>query len=212
MNRLSMLLFVLLSGAVLRAGAQESDPINESLKLVPDTKLAKVFMDPDADFKRYTKFAILEPYVAFRKHWERDHRDVRTSDMDRIKRGLANLFLEEFQTAIEADGYQLVEGAGEDVLVLRPALIDLDVAAPDVRSAGRTTNYVANAGAVTLYVEVLDSSTGAVLARVIDRKAARDTVTFQIANSVYNSAEARKIIKYWAETLRNGFKELHNRP
>ena len=80
-----------------------------------------------------------------------------------------------------------------------------------MQTAGRSITYVANAGAVTLYIELLDSTTGAMLARAVDRKAGRETTGFQMSSRVYNSAEARRVIKKWAELLRDRFKEIHSR-
>ena len=204
---------LLLSLCTLSAFAQEpapeSDATYDNLKLVPNTKVAKVWADPSADFKQYTKFAILEPFVAFKKNWTRDHRRVTNSEMERIKKGLATMFVEEFTAVLEDGGFPVVTSAGDDVLVLRPALIDLDVNAPDTMEAGRTTTYVANAGAVTLYLELIDSASGQMLARAVDRKAGRDTVGFQMSSRVYNSAEARRLLKTWAGLLRDRFKEIH---
>jgi hypothetical protein len=57
------------------------------------------FIHPDADFSVFEWVAILEPRVAFRTNWQRDQnrsrsRNVRTSDMDRIKEDVAALFLD----------------------------------------------------------------------------------------------------------------------
>ena len=216
MRRLPALAALLLSLTALPALAQEPaapapDATYENLKPVADAKVAKAWADPDADFKRYTKFVILEPYVAFKKNWKRDHREVMGRDMERIKTGLATLFREEFTAVLEDGGFPVVTGSGEDVLIIRPALIDLDVTAPDVQTAGRSTTYVANAGAVTLYIELIDSTTGAMIARAVDRKQAREETFLQMSSRVYNSAEARKVIKKWAELLRDRFKEIHSR-
>ena len=202
---------VLLFSTAAILNAEEPPATVDGLQLVPDTKVAAVYADPEADFKRYNKFVILKPYVAFKKHWERDHRGVSPSDMERIKEELANLFVEVFTETLEVGGFPIVTGTGEDVLVLRPALIDLDVTAPDVMTAGRSRTYVTSAGAVTIYLELLDSTTGAMLARAIDRKGARESSTFQISSSVYNSAEARRLLKLWAGLLRDRLKAIHGK-
>ncbi len=49
------------------------------------------------------------------------------------------------------------------------------------------------------------------LARAIDRKGARDSSTFQISSSVYNSAEARRLLKLWAGLLRDRLKAIHGK-
>ncbi|OGT79999.1 MAG: hypothetical protein A3H91_04360 [Gammaproteobacteria bacterium RIFCSPLOWO2_02_FULL_61_13] len=192
-------------------GAQEPAESWDGLKLVPGTKVAAAYVHPDADFRQYGKFVITEPYIAFKKDWKREHRDVSASEMERIKERLGHLFVEVFTEALEEGGFPVVTSTGEDVLVLRPALIDLDVTAPDIMTAGRSRTYVTSAGAVTLYIELLDGATGAMLARAIDRKAGRNTTSFQISSSVYNAAEARTVLKFWAGLLRDRFKEIHGR-
>jgi hypothetical protein len=202
-------LMMMLLSALPVASADEPPATVDGLNLVPHSKVAAAYVHPDADFTRYTRFAILEPYVAFKKDWKREHPGVSTHDMDRIRKGLANLFVEVFTEVLQEGGFPVVTGAGEDVLVLRPALIDLDVTAPDVMTAGRSMSFVTSAGAVTIYIELLDSTTGALLARAIDRKAARDSGTFQMSTSVSNSAEARRLLKLWAGLLRDRFKSIH---
>ena len=41
-------------------------------------------------------------------------------------------------TSLENAGYAITTEAGDDVLVLRPAIIDLDITAPDTRTPGRS--------------------------------------------------------------------------
>ena len=94
------------------------------------------------------------------------------------------------------------------MLILRPALIDLDITAPDIPVAGRVTNYVASAGAATLYIELYDSVSGEILARIIDRKRMRDYGYMQWSTSVSNRAEARRMLKRWASMLREGLDQV----
>ena len=58
---------------------------------------------------------------------------VSTRDMDRMKADVAaafkKVFTEELQTK---GGYEVVDTAAQDVLVLRPAIINLQVTAPDL--------------------------------------------------------------------------------
>jgi len=103
---------------------------------------------------------------------------------------------------LEAAGYDVVNYADEDVLILRPAIIDLDVSAPDVRTAGRSRAYAATTGAATLFIELFDSLSGDILGRAIDRRAAGNVRGFAIqANRVTNRADARREFRVWADTL-----------
>ena len=90
----------------------------------------------------------------------------------------------------------------EDVLILRPAIVDLDVTAPDISRAGRSRSYVASAGAATLFIEMFDALTGDLLGRAVDRRAARSTGSIAIrANRVTNLADARREFRRWADML-----------
>lgn len=205
------MLAVIVACAFPCASAQETDTTYPGLRLVPDTKVARAYVDPEADFSRYSRVMVEVPHVAFRKHWGADHPGVSAHDMERMKGRLANLFLEEFQDVLEEGGVALATGIDEDVLILRPALVDLDVAAPDPAGTSRSRSFVANSGAVTLYVELLDATTGAMLARAIDRKVGRNRGSFTLASSVYNASEARAAFHAWAVLLRDRFLELRTR-
>jgi len=67
--------------------------------------------------------------------------------MEKIKADVAELFREVFTEKLGMDGgYEIVEAAGDDVLLVRPAIIDLDITAPDTMSAGRSRTYTSSAG------------------------------------------------------------------
>ncbi len=88
------------------------------------------------------------------------------------------------------------------MLILRPAIIDLDITAPDTRQAGRARTYIATNGAATLYIELIDSVTGDLLGRAADRRAARQAGGMMTWNNrVRNRAEARRMFGRWADKL-----------
>lgn len=103
------------------------------------------------------------------------------------------------------------ETAAEDVLVLRPAIINLDITAPDTMSPGMTRTFTASAGEMTLYMEFFDSTTSAILGRVVDAEASRDLGGVQISNRVTNIAEADRILRKWADILRQKLDEVHGK-
>jgi hypothetical protein len=101
------------------------------------------------------------------------------------------------------DGYEVVDVADYDVLVLRPAIIDLDITATDTRSAGRSRTATATAGSATLVLELFDSVSGQIIARAADRQRVRSRggrVAF--SNRITNVAEARRMFGSWADILR----------
>lgn len=208
----------LLALGAQRAAAQQQDTTFDNLVRVEGAQAAAAFIDPNADFSVYTHVKILEPYVAFRANWQRDQRRtnpanrVSASDMDRIRAAVGGLLTDVLIEALEAnDGYTIVDEPGEHVLVLRPAIIDLDVTAPDNRGAGRSNSFSATAGAATLYIELFDGATGKIIGRAIDRRiASRPGGQMRWSNSVTNTTEARRMFRIWADRLRE-FLDSHYR-
>ena len=215
----SFLILVIALGLFTTSGAfakkQELPEVTvDGLHLVPDSKMAIVYAEPGADLAPYNRVLLLDAQVAFKKNWERDQKSrttmnrVSSKDVERIRNSLAEEFQKVFKTALEEAGYDVTDETGEDVLIIRPAIINLDVNAPDTRSAGRSTTFTASAGEMTLYVELYDSLTGDIIAKALDRKADRANSSFYTwANSTTNRAAARRILKGWAKILVNALNE-----
>ncbi len=192
--------------------AQESAPevTKDGLHLYKQTKTRLVYLKPGASFDQYKRFALLDCYVEFSQDWvkayNRDQRDpsrqVRPSDLERAQAALQKDFKKIFTEELQQGGrYQLTDGAGPDVLLLRPALINIQVNAPDIMAAGSSSTFIESAGAMTLYLELWDSASNTLLARVTD--ASVDPSRFaQRASSVTNRAAADRIMRGWADELR----------
>jgi hypothetical protein len=187
----------------------------DGLHRVPDSKLAVVYAEPGADLKPYKRVNLMDAYVAFKKNWARDQKSrsaqpfrISSSDMEKIKKRLATEFKEVFRAALLDAGYELTEEAAEDVMIVRPAIINLDVNAPDTMSAGRTTTFAASAGEMTLYIELYDSVSGDIFAKALDRRVDnRNSSYYTWANSVTNKAAADRILKGWAGILVDALNE-----
>ena len=184
----------------------------DGLHLDPDSDVALLYVKPNADFSVYEEFLMLEAYVAFKKNWQRNTkvggRRVSNKDMEKIKVEAAELLHESFKKELdEVGGYKFVDKAGDKVVILRPALIDLDITAPDIPVAGRVTNYVASAGAATLFLELYDSVSGEILARLVDRRNMQDYGHARWASSVSNRADAARMFRRWGTLLRQGMDE-----
>jgi hypothetical protein len=132
--------------------------------------------------------------------------------MDEIKAGLSAEFLKIFTDELQnKGGYTIVTEGADDVLILRPAIIDLEVSAPDTMSAGRSYTLSESAGGMTLYLEIFDSVTGQILARAIDRQEDRGMGRIQWQNSGTNKAEADRMLRRWAEALRARLDEVNGK-
>jgi hypothetical protein len=201
-------LVALLAGTLACASRRPEVPTttHDGLQLVADPQIEAVYLKPGAEFAGYRRVAILECFVAFRKNWKRDVNEARPNpvtqrDMDRIKRELAAAFREVYVDELQTKGgYAVVTEGGEDVLVLRPAIIDLDVEAPDTSFAGPSRTYSNSAGSMTLVLELYDSVTSELLARAVDKQEARSSV-MHLQAGAFNRAEAEQILRRWARIL-----------
>jgi len=215
MNKLLIILsFILLATISATATAKKKDELPEytveGLKRVTKPEdLAIVYAEPGADLSQYDRVYLTEPYVAFKKNWQRDQNrshgmKVKNTDMDRIKISVKELFMEVFTEELEDGGYTLADERAEDVLIVKPAIIDLDVNAPDVRTAGRTNTFASTAGSMTLYLELYDSETDALIAKALDPRADRDTGFMQWQTAPANRQAGKRMMRPWAEALRKG--------
>ena len=217
---IAVLLYALTaSSAALCADDELPDKTTDGLTRIDSKNVQALYWQDGATLAQYTKVMLVDCAVAFRKDWmkdfNRERRDlssrVSSKDMDRIKTALAQEFKIKFTEVLEDGGYEIVEETGDDVLLLRPALINLDVTAPDLNNVGRSRNYVASAGQMTLYMEFYDSATSAKIGEVVDAESARDTGVMRVANRVTNKAEADIILKKWANLLVDALDEAHGK-
>ena len=216
LNRISFAIAALVfSMATISPAWSKSKPAvdSEGMELVKDSELATVYADPGADLSIYNSVWLQDAEVSFKKNWARDlqrsttRMRIRTSDMEKIQDDVATLFREVFAKELTDGGYQLVEEAGEDVLLVKPAIVNLDVVAPDLKSASFSRSYSNRAGEMTLNVELFDSLTNDKIAKAIDRKRDYDRGYAEWRTSVSNRAVARRMMIVWAKALRSALDE-----
>ncbi len=98
--------------------------------------------------------------------------------------------------------------AGTDVLFLRVWLIDIKVKVPPEPSATPDRIYARELGEVTMLAELLDSTTGTLLAQAADRRAVGHTSAGLIRVSpVAGRAEMTEMYQFWAKALRDRLDE-----
>ena len=214
---LIILSLIVLSTVTVTGIAKSKDDLPEytveGLQRIHNPKhMALVYAEPGADLQQYDRIYLVEPYVAFKKNWKRDQNrshalKVRTSDMEKIKVGVKEIFMEVFTKELEKGGYELADERAEDVLIVKPAIIDLNVNAPDIATSGMTRTFTESAGSMTLYMELYDSETDDLLAKAIDKKADRGHGWMEWQTRVTNIAAGKRMMQPWAEALRQALDE-----
>ena len=188
----------------------------DGLHRVKDTKMALVYAKPGVDLSQYNRIYLTEPQIAFTKNWLQTqnsipNQTVRKEDMERIKTDLAALFMEVFRQELQNNGgYVLVDGIADDVLIVHPAIVDLDVFSPDTPGTARTRSAIPSVGTMTLYMELMDSVTGDMLVKAIDNKYDRTRTRIQAQNRMRNEAAAREMLGDWANLLRLALDEARS--
>jgi hypothetical protein len=208
-KKITLFLIAALAATMVVAKTELPAVSHDGLHLMPDTKLRAVYMKPGADLSQYDKIALLDCYVSFKKNWKRDHNQqenfdqrVNTKDMKEIRDRVAKEFAKQFTKELSTKGgHPMVKVAGVGVLILRPAIVNLDVTAPDLMTAGMSQTWTASAGSMTLYLELLDGKTGDIIARVIDAEAADDAGMAEVSDRVTNTQDFDRIVDRWAKLL-----------
>ena len=216
------LVFAVYSLTAIAKKPELPEVTEDGLHRVHDSKMAIVYVEPGADFAPYNRVMLLEPTVAFKKNWERDQRSRSASKLStssrvnikKIKQDLADEFNTVFTEALANGGYELVEEAADDVLLIRPSIVNLDVNAPQTHGSGRSNTYTRSAGEMTLYIELFDSVTGDLIAKALDRKVdnPNDHGFYTWTNSQSNKATSTRILRGWADILLNALNEARSYP
>jgi hypothetical protein len=195
-------------GGASAASADQDGMVNLRSKLFD-----AVYLLPGADFRSYTKVMLGPTQAAMAPNWLRDMNfhpvtiltKVTAEDGAEIEAQARVGLGHSFRQALKSAGYEIVEAPGAGVLRLSPRVFDLYVRAPRrvTESLPASRVRTANAGEATLALEARDSTTGALLWRVVDRRTAGLSGNFglSIRNTTPNSNrfEFGNLFDAWAQ-------------
>jgi hypothetical protein len=195
--------------------ALEEAMSHDGLRKISVKGIDLAYARPGARLATYDKVMIDPAQVSFSKSWAPKRAGsalpLSEADRERIRSGVARIVQEEFVRELQSNsGYKVVNAAGADVLRVKPDIANLYVSAPDSGgAAGRSRTYVVSAGEMTLVAELIDSETGQIQARLVDRREARATGRLQLTGAMENADEARAIAASWAKILRAALDRAH---
>ena len=214
---LALLVTGALAGA-LPATAADAPPAEwDGLVRVNSKQIDHLYKLPEADFSAYKRVRLDPIEVEFDKNWKPNAaersppRRLDNSDLEKIKKTLAEEFRKVFTEELTKNGYSVVNEDDDDVLRVSAAIVNLYITAPEKMTAGRSRTYTTSAGHMTLIAELRDSVTGKLMARAVDSVQGRDTGNFMITNSVTNMSSARTALTKWARVLREGLDDATGR-
>jgi hypothetical protein len=184
----------------------------DGLHVVDNAAADQAWARPDFDLSGYTKLmpvsAGFEYAVAEnrgRTQMERNRGGPYFIDdgaRERFERQTREVFQDEFE---KIEGWEFVTEPGPDVLIVYGGLLNVTSYVPPNNISGRSSIFISAVGDATLVLELRDSESGSILARSIDRRVAERAGRQMFeSNSVTNSAEARRLIRFWAQRLVEG--------
>ena len=188
----------------------------DGLHLIDNARFAQAWADPDIDFSRYNKVmgggATFE-FRAVKNTGTRTSQSrqgtsefyIEDADRQTLEETVTGIFEEELANSTR---FEMTDTKGPDVLVLRGALHDIVSNVPP-QLMGRGEIYLSSVGEATLIIEAVDSMSGEVIYRAIERRAAqRPGGTAMISNTVTTWAEVRRLARRWAQNLTDGLDSI----
>ncbi len=189
----------------------------DGLHRVDNSLMALAYVKPDMNLQGYTRFMLDPVTVAYQKdpHGRRRSMGGGQENFALAPYQMNNLkewFQEEVVEVLTEDGgYELVDAPAPDVLRIGTALLDLLIKVPTAETTAPTRATTRSFGEVTLMVELRDSESGEILARVADRRdptgSSMDT-DFSYVSPSYVQADMRKLFEFWAGIMRARLDEV----
>lgn len=162
-------------------------------------RFQRVWLKPDASLEGYSKILTIDAGIHYTRQASagRDEFPLTETQLDNLREGLRDAIEE----ALEQDGHwSRAEQGGPDVLVLRVALIDVFLTSPS-EGAGLDRSYERTAGQATLVVELFDSQSREILARIADRRVAEPEPSSWRSDAITNRRAAKRLFTIWARRL-----------
>jgi hypothetical protein len=209
----TILVFMLagaLAGCAASRGPEEVTP--DGLVRVPSRSAGGVYRAPGAPFTQYKRFIVEPLTVDFVKKWHKRHPEVSDREVRRMREEAARMFAEEFTDVIvEEGGYGMADAPGEDVLLLAPAVTELDVPAPE-NDLVETRSLSPRRPSMTLTGELRDAATGKLVGRIIVIEPGERYGINELRpmNRVTNAHELGIVYSKWVRMLREALDVAKN--
>lgn len=189
----------------------------DGLELKPTKGIDAVYVRPAADLSRYRTVLIDPVAVSFKDSWSSNRGERGTggsltvADVSEVRASMAAGFRKIFAEELAGGGYAVTEAPSLEALRLTAALADVYVSAPARETFGPARTFTVEPNEMTLVLELRDSVSNELLARVVDRKTGVDTGRLKLTTSETNRAEFERAVKSWAKRLRAGLDAVNGK-
>ena len=188
----------------------------DGLNRIDNSAFREAWADPDIDWSRYSKImaggAVFEFRAVKKTSGTRRLSSTQTEfwiddkAREKLKEEVSAIFREELG---KSDRFTMTDPPGPDVLIIIGGLNDIvSRVPPDL--VGRGDIYLSSVGEATLILQAVDSMSGEVIARAVERRRAERTggTVAMVSSPVTTWAEVRRLARLWATKLRNGLDSL----
>jgi hypothetical protein len=180
---------------------------------VKSRTLDEVYVRSNADLSSYRKVMIDPGKAELRKNWLKDTNSQRSparwltpSDAQEITDQAAKSLAPAIADVFKREGYEIVTAPGPGVLRLSPSVTDLYVNAPYYPTPGIQKTNVRDAGEAMLSLDVRDSVSGELQARIIDRSTAQEMRAPATAGGQLTANPANDVTnQFWFDALYRQF-------
>ena len=178
----------------------------DGLHRVDRTVVDEAWVKPDIDLTRYNKIMVVSGGVSYRDVKEPPPRSYRSRTgnfplSEKQKKRFEKIVLESFVEELrKVERFEMVRRPGPDTMVIVGFVLDVVSRIPP-EPMGRGGIFLTEVGSATLALQIHDSQSNEILARIIDRRTAESTRMID-AHSANSWAEARRVTRSWAKLLR----------
>ena len=186
----------------------------DGLHAIDNSVFAMAWADPEIDFSRYSKIipgnatlefrAVRRNAGTTRARSSQNEFYIEQSARDELEAIASEIFNEEVSSSTR---FTVTDAPGQDVLFIRGALTDIVSNVPP-QTAGRSEVFLSSVGEITLIIEVVDSMSGEVIFRAVERRALDRQGQAMRSSSVNSRSEVRRLMRRWATTLREGLDSI----
>lgn len=199
---------------VCACGPQPTQPVPtgevnvEGLQEVSARNFEVAFVRPGVNFGHYSKLMVNELELAYRTPDRSQNQFALGEDQKtRLKAAMAVAFGEELGTL---QNLEVVTEPGPDVLDLNVRVQDILASSPGRRvgGVGRASFALETVGELTLVIELRDSESEEVLARVFDRHAVEGAAMLSGESVISTWQGVEQLVARWATRVREGLDRL----
>jgi hypothetical protein len=190
---------------------QRAEVTFDGLHRVTGSNLDKVWMKPEIDLSRYDAVMFEDAGISYRgvKNYNRTDRSAHEFPLnDGQKAQLEKAVREAFESEFgKFEHFVVTDRPSRKTLKVVLTLIDVVSRVPP-EPLGRSSIYIKDLGEATMVVEVFDSFTDEILARVTDKKKVEQARVIE-SNPATNLQEVRRSARRWGSTIRRIMDDLH---